>query len=286
MGVRLRESGRFAPKEKTALDLKEIVDYVVNRQNDDGGYTFCQGAESNAQDTYYGLAILELLGSSFPHVEKTVKWLQELSLDSIYSYYYVGKALLVCGENLDDRFKKPVISAISSDSYFGNVDVYVEVSSEFTTTLMILELADIFKIEFDGSTVRNWLLQYRNKDCGFGAHGHSNISSTYHAAASLSFLKHNMNDLRCTEEFVRQCEKPYGGFTVIPHSLASYMEPTYYGVMTLDLLGKNRRFPSQTTDFILKCQRANGGFARSDLGISTFENTFQAVSMLRKLGMV
>jgi len=56
--------------------------------------------------------------------------------------------------------------------------------------------------------------------------------------------------------------------------------------MTLDLLGKNRRFPSQTTDFILKCQRANGGFARSDLGISTFENTFQAVSMLRKLGMV
>ena len=60
MSVRLREAGRFALKEKTALDLKRIVDYVVNRQNDDGGYTFCQGAESNAQDTYYGLAILEL----------------------------------------------------------------------------------------------------------------------------------------------------------------------------------------------------------------------------------
>ena len=38
-----------------------IVDYVVNRQNDDGGYTFCQGAESSAQDTYYGLAILRAL---------------------------------------------------------------------------------------------------------------------------------------------------------------------------------------------------------------------------------
>ena len=286
MGVRLREAGRFAPKEKTALNLKQIVDYVVNRQNDDGGYTFCQGAESNAQDTYYGLAILELLGSSFPHVEKTIKWLLELSLDSVYSYYYVGKALLLCGENLDDRFKKPVISAIRSGNYFGNVDVYVEVSSEFTTTLMILELANIFRIEFDGNAVRDWLLQYRNRDCGFGARRHSNISSTYHAVASLSFLKHNMNDLCCTEEFVRQCEKPYGGFTVIPHSLTSYMEHTYYGVMTLDLLGKNCRFPSQTTDFILKCQRANGGFARSDLGISTFENTFQAVSMLRKLGMV
>jgi len=287
----LHEAGRFAlglGKEQSvdSSRVNAIIDYVVNRQNDDGGYTFCQGAESNAQDTYYGLAILELLGSSFPHIEKTVKWLQELSLDSIYSHYYVGKALLVCGENLDNRFRKRVTSAISSDGYFGNVDVYVEVSSEFTTTFMILEFASILEMEFDGSTVRNWLLQYRNKDCGFGAHGHSNINSTYHAVASLNFLKHNMNDLRCTEEFVRQCEKPYGGFTVIPHSLTSYMEHTYYGVMTLDLLGKNCRFPSQTTDFILKCQRANGGFARSDLGISTFENTFQAVSMLRKLGMV
>jgi len=286
VGVRLREAGRFALEEKTTLDLKEIVDYVVNRQNDDGGYTFCQGAESNAQDTYYGLAILELLGSPFPHVKKTVKWLQKLSLDSIYSYYYVGKALLMCGESLDNSFKKLVTSAIHSDTYFGNVDVYVEISSEFTTTLMILELANIFRIEFDGNAVRDWLLQYRNRDCGFGTRRHSNLSSTYHAVASLSFLKHNMNDLRCTEEFVRQCEKPYGGFTMIPRSLTPYMEPTYYGVMTLDLLGKNSRFPSQTTDFVLKCQRANGGFARADMGISTFENTFQAISILRKLGIV
>jgi len=286
VGVRLREAGRFAFKEKATLDLEQIVDYVVNRQNDDGGYTFCQGAESNAQDTYYGLAILELLGSSFPHVEKTVKWLQKLSLGSIYTYYYIGKALLMCGENLDNRFNKFVTSAICSSSYFGNADVYVEVSSEFTTTLMILELANISRTESDGNAIKDWLLQYKNKDCGFGAHQHSNLSSTYHAVASLSFLKHNMNDLHCTEEFIRQCEKPYGGFTMIPRSSIPYMEPTYYGVMTLDLLGKNCRFPSQTTDFILKCQRANGGFARSDMGISSFENTFQAISILRKFGMV
>lgn len=286
MCVRLREAGRFALKEKTPLDFEQIVDYVVARQNGDGGYTFCQGAESNAQDTYYGLAILELLDSPFPCVEKTVKWLRELSLDSIYSYYYVGKALLMCGENLDNRFSEFVTSAIRSSSYFRNVDVYVEVSSEFTTTLMILELANIFGIEFDDNVIKNWLLQYKNRDCGFGARHHSNLSSTYHAVASLSLLKHDMNDLHCTEDFVRQCEKPYGGFTMIPRYLMPYMEPTYYGIMTLDLLGKNCRFPSQTTDFVLKCQRANGGFARSDMGISTFENTFQAVSILRKFGMV
>ena len=287
----MREAGRFAPslgKEQSARSsrVNAIIHYVADRQNGDGGYTFCQGAESNAQDTYYGLEILELLGASFPHIEKTVKWLQEFSLDSIYSYYFVGKALSACREKSDGRLRKVVSSAISFDRYFGNVDVYVEVSSEFTTTFMILELASSLGMEFDGSKVRNWLLQYRNKDCGFGAHGHSNINSTYHAVASLNFLKHTMNDLRCTEEFVRQCEKPHGGFTVIPRSLTPYLEHTYYGAMTLDLLGKDCMFPSQTADFILKCQRANGGFARSDLGVSTFENTFQAVSVLRKLGMI
>jgi hypothetical protein len=69
-------------------------------------------------------------------------------------------------------------------------------------------------------------------------------------------------------------------------NITPYMEHTYYGVMTLDLLGGTCRYPSQTTDFLLRCQNKNGGFARSDLGISTFENTFQAVELLRKLSFM
>jgi len=55
--------------------------------------------------------------------------------------------------------------------------------------------------------------------------------------------------------------------------------------MTLDLLLEKCRFPQKTADFVLKCQRANGGFARTDIGISTLENTFQAVKILQKLGI-
>jgi len=287
----LREAGRFdlgLGKERFAdsLTARKIIDYVVNRQNGDGGYTFCQGAESNAQDTYYGLAILEVLGSSFPHVEKTVTWLRELDLGSIYSYNYVSKALVLCGETLDNCHKERIVSAIRSGRHFGNVDVYVEVSSEFTLTLLILALAKMLNIEVDGGRVEKWLLEYRNEDCGFGAYGYSNVISTYYAAASLNLLKNDVTGLRVTERFVRECEKPFGGFTVIPRSLASYLDYTYYGIMTLDILGENCRFPSQTIDFILKCQMSNGGFARTDTGISTFENTFQAVTVLRKLGVI
>lgn len=87
-----------------------------------------------------------------------------------------------------------------------------------------------------------------------------------------------------TLRFVRAIEKPHGGFTVMPVNFTPYMEHTYYGLMTLELLGEKSRFPSQTITWVLSCQNNNGGFARSDLGISTFENTFQAVSMLPKIG--
>jgi hypothetical protein len=68
---------------------------------------------------------------------------------------------------------------------------------------------------------------------------------------------------------------------VTPISATPYMEHTYYGLMTLNLLGEKCRYPSQTIDFITKCQNNNGGFARSDLGISTFEYTFQAISAMK-----
>jgi len=61
------------------------------------------------------------------------------------------------------------------------------------------------------------------------------------------------------------------------------MEHTYYSVMTLDFLGEKSRYPTQTIDWILKCQNKNGGFARSDLGISTFEDTYYAITILQKL---
>jgi hypothetical protein len=295
--VRLSEAGRFASKSTVSASLnkrqtvdsplsKRIVAYVVSRQNNDGGYAFAQGLDSNAQDTYYGLAVLSILCSLFPHLDRTIGWLRDFDVGSIYSYYYIGKALTLCNKPLGSRFRGYVESAVGSGKYFGNVDVYVEVSSEFESTLMFLELASILKMSPEGEEARRWLLRYRNKDGGFGAYGHSNIDSTYHAIASLSLLKANRMDLNDTVRFVRECEQSHGGFTVVARSVTPFMEHTYCGVKALDLLGESCRFPSQTMDFVLKCQRRNGGFARSDLGISTFENTFQAVNVLRTLGFL
>jgi len=261
---------------------KSVIKYVTSRQNVDGGYTFVEENDSNAQDTYYGLATLRLLGSPFPSVDKTVKWLREFGLGSIYSYYYVGKALSLCDEDLGNVFRKYVVSTIAAKRHIGSVDVYFEVASEFRATHMVLELVNLLDVD-PGKGVAEWLLRYKNGDGGFGAHNHSNVNSTYYATASLDLLGLYMESLQDTIAFLRSCEKPHGGFTVVPNSFAPYMEHTYYGVMALDALGENCKFRRQTVDFVRRCQNANGGFARADLGISTFENTFHAVSILQKL---
>jgi hypothetical protein len=265
------------------LWVKRVIDYVVNRQNTDGGYTFVQSTESNAQDTYYGLAILDLLKTPFPTAQQTIKWLHEFVPDSVYSHYYIAKALKLCGEDPNKNLRDFLLSRYSKEE-FGTVDVYVEVASEFQVTFMVTELVNIIGVGVDREKTIRWLLSYQNKDGAFGAHKYSNLNSTYHAVASLFNLGYSVKSLKKTLEYVRSCEKPTGGFTVIPHSSLPYMEHVYYGVSTLNLLGEYAKYPENVAQFVLSCQRANGGFARTDLGISTFEDTFFAVDIMRGIG--
>jgi hypothetical protein len=262
--------------------IENTVDYIRIRQNSDGGYTFCLGAESNVQDTYYALATLNLLGATPYNIEKTVNWFSDFESYSIYNHYYINKTLLLCDEPVNYHSREFVASLIRSEIFLGEERSF-EVSSEFELTLIVLELANMLNLEFDFEGAERWLLQAQNTDGGFGVRNHSAIDSTYQAVAALQQLNYDTENLRDTVEFLRGCEKPYGGFTVVPSSVTIYVEPTYYGLMTLDRLGEKSRFPSQTADFILDCQKGSGGFARSETGIATLQNTFQAVDALKKM---
>ena len=284
----MHEVGRFASGlEKkqfaNASQVKRIEDYVVKRQNDDGGYAFAQGLDSNAQDTYYGLAILDLLKIPFPNIKKTIKWLHDFTPDSHYAHYYIAKSLRLCGEKPHRSLKDFLLSLQISRGDFGTAVAYIEVASEFQFISMITELANMVVVKINREKTTSWLLSYQNRDGGFGAHGHSNLNSTYHAVASLFNIGYSVYSLKETIEYVRSCEKPSGGFTVVPRSSIPYMEHTYYGVSTLELLGEHARYPEKTAELVLKSQNSNGGFARSDLGISTFEDTFYAVSILQMI---
>ena len=291
LGLREEEAVKLKEKTLSILEaevnrdawIQNIINYVLVRQNNDGGYAFAQGLGSNAQDTYYGLAILGLLAVPLPNVEKTIEWLQGIVPENIYHHYYVAKALKLCGKNPNEKLTKFLLSRTGSEEHFGTVDVYVEAASEFVTTFMVTDLVNIVGVQIDREKAIRWLLSYKNIDGGFGAQGYSSLSSTYHAIASLFNLEYPVSSLRKTHEYVRSCESP-SGFTIVPSSTLPYMEHVYHGVLTLELLGERVRYPENIARFVLSCQKAKGGFGRADLGIATFEDTFFAVNIIRSIG--
>jgi hypothetical protein len=255
----------------------DTIGYVMTRHSRDGGYTFCRGTDSNAQDTYFGLAILKLLNSPFPNAERTVEWLKEFPCYSLHSHYYVAKALRLLGRKSNADLGRLVRG---SEIVFEAFDFYVAVSSEFETAFMITELANIQDVKVDRKKAIRQLLRYRNKDGGFGVHAHSNLNSTYCAVASLCNLGYHVNSLERTAEYVKSCEKSSGGFAITPSSSPPHMEHVYYGVSTLHLLRARAKYPERIGRFVLMCQQSNGGFARSEIGIATLADTFYAVSVL------
>jgi len=264
-----------------------VLNYILQRQNEDGGYTFAQELESNAQDTYYALAILNLLGVHPPHSGLTIDWLREFPAKDLYAYYYVAGALRLCSQPVDSALAEHIRALHRADGSFGTVDVNIEAPSEFASTFMATELLRMLDVAWDAGRTINWLLRYKNQDGGFGTDGHSNLRSTFHAVTSLRNLSYPIDRLGSTVTFVRSCEQPRGGFTVVATNSTPYMEDTYYGVMTLDLLGEQSKYAEQTVKHVFGCLNSNGGFRRSvELGISTFEDTYYALTVLRKLGRI
>jgi len=106
VGIGLCEAGRLAPlegRQPTDFWVARDVDYVACRQNEDGGYNFCQDTDSNAQDAYYELAIL--VDALFSGSEKAVEWLRCSTPDNPYPHYYVVKVLKLGGGPPEKRWK-------------------------------------------------------------------------------------------------------------------------------------------------------------------------------------
>jgi len=267
--------------------VQRILDYVTVRQNTDGGYNFAQGVDSGAQDTYYALAIFNLLGSPAPNVDATVGWLRRFPADNIYAYFYVAEGLTLSGQHADEELVSRVLSLRRPNGGFGEVDVDVEAYSEFDATYRATEILRESGISMDPTPTVQWLLKYLNHDGGFGARGHSNLISTFHAVGSLYNLGHPVRELDRTLRFVRSCEKADGGFTSVPNANLSYLEEIHAGALILHMMGEQCANPEVTRKFVFGLQNSNGGFRRSvQLGISTFEDTYYALILLRILSTI
>ena len=257
----------------------------------DGGYTFCQGAESNAQDTFYAIETLNILRVPPRNVDRTIKFMRDLqhsdgSFDSVQVAYYVTAVL----SRLRAELAKPINSFLESlralIEKFENQDVYIEAASEFETLYYAVEL-----IKRHGSLqsivqLQKQISKLQNNDGSFGNKRFSRIASTFYALKILKLLGYDIRKLHGVLRWIRRCEVPNGGFTAEPEASSEYMvmEDLYYGVKALEILNERCRYPKENLKLIAKLQNSNGGFRRSVfLGISNFESTYQAVSVLKTL---
>ncbi|MCD6530802.1 hypothetical protein J7L06_11070 [Candidatus Bathyarchaeota archaeon] len=273
------------------IDLESVADYVLNRQNRDGGYTFCRGAESSAQDTFYAIEIMNLIGIEPRNVEKTASFLRGLQrgdgrFDSIKIAYYAFKTLHRLGFRLEVPEEYLLSSLENSLARLEEARVYADVSSEIEVAGFIVEMLEMSDVPFDSGKVASEVLRLRNFDGSFGKAGYSKLASTYYSLKTLSMLGYRIKGFKDTLNWLRRCEVPSGGFVGSPSLSPTYlvMEDTYFGLNALSLLGEKCRYPRETLNLIRKFQNPNGGFRRSIfLGISDFESTYQALSSIKVL---
>jgi hypothetical protein len=268
-----------------------VAPYVLERQNEDGGYTFARWSESSAQDTYFAIQILKMLGVQPPRIQSTINFLRRLqhpdgSFDSTKVAYYVIESLTELGGTPERSADNLILQARSSVLRLGSFEVDIEASSELETAYLFLETLRLLRKPSEAQTLPQLILNLRNPDGSFGKGGYSRMASVYYALASLKLLRYDVNSLDSTLDWIRACENPAGGFARAPKDFDAYLilGEMYYGLKALEVLGQAPLYPYQNLSLIGKFQNGNGGFRRSIfLGISTFEDTFHALSTLQTL---
>jgi hypothetical protein len=272
------------------VQVKQISRYVKDRQNQDGGYTFAQWTESSAEDTYFALQILKILGIIPEHREDTIQFLQGLhnadgSYDSIKAAYYCISALDILGATPNHGVSEFVNSLKRPYGGFGSLDVNIETSSELEATYLALSVLKSYDEVRPGEIIQ-FILGRMNSDGTFGSGcGYSTLASVHFALASLRLLGHDVRSLDRTLQWIRHCEPPNGGFTSDPRNAAYLvLDDVYYGLNVLCHFRISPQYPQASLQLVSRFQNGNGGFRRSIfLGISTFESTYFALSCLKLL---
>jgi len=275
------------------VNTSAVTNYILERQNDDGGYTFCQWSESSAQDTYYALEVLNALGIIPRRPEMTAEFLQGLQndnggFDSVKVAYYVINALSLLGGFESVRlgrdaveFVRRVAEGIEGES------ACVEVISEIEAVYQAVDVLKTLNLPMvDRKKIVKHVLGFRNDDGSFGRKQDSRIASTHYALMTLKALNQDLNGLLMTRDWIKSCEVPDGGFVGAPDLAPGYLilEDIYFGVKSLECLGAACSFPNEALRRIAWFQNRNGGFRRSELmGISGFESTYQALSCMSSL---
>lgn len=246
------------------FDLSRVVQYLKDRQKEEGGFSFVPELYPDIEDTYYAIRILQLLNgevdrSKTANYLKGIDWMEACLPRAIYMLVYLHRSL-----NME--FPPQLTDLLKRDwARFQALDVQY-----FFDEIQKLLNDPLHPFQF------SFFFQFHPKD---------NLQAL---RKKVSILLNHGIDFNTQEilKWVQLCQNGDSGFGFYPGT-TSFMENTYWA---LEILSKLQASPwriDTCREYILGCQTKSGGFGRAPISFPFIESTFHAVSgwfLLRQMG--
>jgi len=245
---------------------KEIVlNFVLSRKQEDGGFSFAQEAPATFEDTYYALQILHELEISYDE-EKTTDFIRlieksRLLVKHLFQLAHLSKTY---------KLSLPWLNGIIEKSCF----------VQATDSESIYYSAKLARI-VNNANLMNKLKEKRIQ-----------ISNKEHLLTELCWKAIALKKLRVdfNEDAVAERIKGFqghdSGFSFRKKGAPSFMEGTYLAIEALSELKQQPRDVQKCIMFVEMCRANNGGFGRQITTVPTLESTYHAIKSLKLLGMI
>ena len=251
------------------IDLNKVIDFVLKKEKDEGGFGATPLLPPTIEDTYYAVKILYLCNFSL-NIERLKDFLLhqnplELSLKPLPKYFKLLKYL-----NLLNSLSPKIINICKN-----------KLRKNLTKSLNNLEklcfIMEIFEILNENDPT---LLIKKHVSNNFSSFNLKSLEAYYYL---YKILRDNF-----PSEFINivlEAQNPDGGFGILKDT-TSYMDSTYYACYILYHSNLKPKNLTKLKDFILSCWTSDGGFGRNSQGISFLESTYNALWILKNFKML
>jgi len=239
------------------LDPSKVIQYLRDREKENGGFSFAPELYPDIEDTYYAVRTLQLLKADIDR-DKTANYLKSIDWKevgfprAVYMLLYIHQSLYI-------ELPRQLID-LSGKDWFGFAVLDVQYFSDEMRKLLGRPLKPL-------NSPSSWQLQTNES-----------LQTLRKKVAIL--LDRDINfDRQPIIRWVQLSQNGDGGFGFYPET-TSYMENTYCALEILPKLGSSPMQIELCRKYILGCQTNNGGFGRAPVSFPFIESTFHAVSGL------
>jgi prenyltransferase beta subunit len=261
MNESVQKSKKEIGKANHLPELSRVIQYLKDREYEEGGFSFVQDLYPNVEDTYYAIRTLQLLMADIDRI-KTANYLKSIIWEEVY-FSRIVYMLLYLHLSADMELPVPLVNLLKKDwSRFQFLDAQYY-SNEIQKLL-------------------NQPLKPLLSSSPFQFHRQENLQSL---RKKISVLLDNDVDFDRQEiiRWVQLSQSGDGGFGFYPETKTSYMENIF---CALEILSKLQASPwriDACREYILGCQTKSGGYGRAPISFPFIESTFQAVAGLLML---